>query len=130
MEIIYFILGILSVISLWLVIQNNKLVKAKNLNYASITRALEQNQILNKAIENLNWKLRKLNQQMKDDSYKSLSEINENFETLKTDLNALNQQFILQDQEVQSSFRTISQTFQEINIELYQVKTHVENTIS
>lgn len=130
MEIIYFILGILLVISLWLVIQNNKLVKSKNLNYDSITRALEQNKILNKAIENLNWKLRKLNQQMKDDSYKSLSEINQNIETLQSDLRILNQQFSSQDQEIQSSFRTVAQTFQEINIELAQVKTHIENTIS
>ena len=67
---------------------------------------------------------------MKEDSYKSLTEINSSLKELKINHNSLLQKHNLQDTEIQSSFKVIEQRFQNYNSELSQIKTYIETTIN
>ena len=83
-----------------------------------------------KDILEVHYLLGKLDQQMKEDSYKSISETNQNLSDNIDNLKALTQTFNSQDLAIQESFGTIAQNFQNINKEIFLLKSHIENNIN
>ena len=126
----YLILGSLITVVGYLLHKNNKLTHYNHINYRTISRLLLQDEKHDKDILEVHYLLGKLDQQMKEDSYKSISETNQNLSDNIDNLKALTQTFNSQDLAIQESFGTIAQNFQNINKEIFLLKSHIENNIN
>lgn len=129
-SIIYFLLGSLITIVGFLLYKYFQLEKFNHQNYNTINGLLDKNREIFKLLAKIKDSLNELDKQMKEDSYKSISEINQNLSNNIDNLKSLTQSFNNQDLELQSSFKIIEQRFQTLNSELFQIKTHIETTVN
>lgn len=124
------ILGSLITVVGYLLYKYNKLEKFNHQNYNSINGLLSKNQEIFKLLSKIKISLNDLDKQMKDDSYKSLSDINKSLEETKSNHDSLVQTYNTQDLAIQESFGTVAKNFQSINSDIFIIKQHIENTIT
>lgn len=127
MALIYLLLGSLITIVGYLLYKYIQLEKFNHQNYRTINGLLLKNQEIFKLLSKIKTSLNELDKQMKEDSYKSLSEVNQTISDTISNLKSLTQSFNNQDLEIQSSFRTVEQRFQDINVKLNQIKENPDS---
>jgi len=123
-----FITGLLFATVAYLLYQYFQLKKYNHLHYKTINRLLLLDDKHDKDILEMHYLLGKLDQQMREDSYKSLTETNKTVSDTIDNLKTLTTSFNQQDLAIQDSFREIEKRFQSINGNLSTINSHIENT--
>ncbi len=125
MVIVYLILGALLPTILYLLFQFKHSVHYNHLNYKSLLKIHnEQNQI-KKNIFDINYLITQLDKQMKEDSYKSISETNQTIETLQMNFKGLVENFKTLDLSIQDSFKTVASNFSQINSQINTLQDNI-----